>query len=248
MMENFNPFRRIQYTILGFIYRFCYLTDNYNLLGIQVSRLVKLAALALFATAWLRRWGNGPVYATLALFLWLQFVYWRSRKLGYYRFVADETATPFSHGVPQGTLAPLPNNQHVQFSATGGFSVKSMEKNILKQPAKYWQVPLGEHVMMVEYKPEHFLYQFFSSRTLQEIQHGCLIHGRTPQRALAISFLSTWGPEFAKVSQTLFGSEMEDAPKKKRTVYFSFDDAESETAVWHNIVEDARRVRSEIGD
>jgi len=62
--------------------------------------------------------------------------------------------------------------------ATGLFGTAHWETKLLLRPATYWQVPLGEHVVMVEYEQGKFVYQFFSATGLQNIQQGVLLNGR----------------------------------------------------------------------
>jgi hypothetical protein len=143
----------------------------------------------------------------------------------------------------------MPANQKVRFKATGIFSVKDMDDFVWLRPADYWQVPLGEHVMMVQMPGNlGYRYQFFNPRTLQRVQRGWLLFGKEPKQSLAITLLSEVGEAFADQQnqfQFSFGREKERIGVK-RTVYLSFDDETDETLVWHNIVRSARDFRQSV--
>lgn len=235
-MENVPLLKRIYFAYLGYVYWFARETSRRKLLGMRLRSLIRLLSLVLPVWAWLGGWGQTALIVTVLLFLWVQFIYWHSRRAGYFRFVADS-----KDELPQGDLTPLPPNKHVHLFATGEFSLRYRENIVLFHPAEYWQMPLGDHGLMVEELPGHFLYQFFNATTLQTVKHGCVIYGAQPRRALSVTFLSTWGPEF----NDDITNNPDKAAKKQRTIYLSFKDAESETQVWHNIVFDARRVRSD---
>lgn len=231
--------RRLYYAYLGYMYFFTYETSRRRILGIRLRTLVFLLPLALLAWGWLRRTDWMLIVGTLLL-AWLLITYWRAGSQGYYRFVPDmDQSLP-----PEGELAGLEENEHVDVLATGLFSVERREANVLLQPAEYWQVPLGDHAVMVKLGPERFLYQFFNATTLQSVRHGRLIHGPSPQRALAVTFLSSWGPEFATGPRFYLFDLPGEEPQKQRTVFLSFHNAVQERAVWHNIVLDARRART----
>lgn len=141
-----------------------------------------------------------------------------------------------------GELTPLPKKEHVAVCASGTFSLRDWEKNVVLRPAEYWQVPLGDHAIMVEHEPGRYLYQFFSAETMQELNTGWLLYGSHPRPAISVTFLSSWGPEFNEDTVSLLRSTR---PNKARTIYLSFANDEQENAVWQNLIFDARRVRSE---
>jgi hypothetical protein len=111
-------------------------------------------------------------------------------------------------------------------------------------PAEYWQVPLGDHAIMVQHLPGRYLYQFISAELLQNLERGWLLFGPNPNPAVSITFLSTWGPEFDDQTFSLLGRSNSKPVEKVRKVYLSFDNEEFEQAVWQNLLFEARRIRS----
>lgn len=238
-MANLSPLKRLYYTYLGYFYWFAYQTSKPRIFGLRPRTLILLLPIAALIYGWLARWDSLIMLLLALLLLALLLTYWRTGRAGYFRFVpAAEQA------LPEGRLESLPPNARTPLRATGSFSVSSREEKVLLQPAEYWQVPLGDHVLMVRETADRFLYQFFKAETLQTVRQGWLLHGPRPQRALAVSFLSSWGPEFDIGNRFYLMETADEQPKKQRTVYLSFDDERHERLVWHNIVQDARRVRS----
>jgi hypothetical protein len=144
--------------------------------------------------------------------------------------------------LPEGNLKPLPPNQKVTAWATGVFSAENEDAFLLLKPASYWQVPLGEHIIMVQHTSRPtYLYQFFNGKTLSRVQKGWLLFGSHPRETLAITLLSRFGPSFRGKQQTQFalGHDKEETGVK-RTVYLSFASKEEEELVWHNIAREVR--------
>lgn len=238
-MENFNPIKRIYYRYLGIMYWLIHWTDKTRILGLKIGSLVRLLSFALPVLVWLQGWGRVAVAAALLFFVWIQFSYWRGRRNGYYRFVGDQDGL-----LAAAAVRPLPANEHVSACATGVFSLKDWERNVVLRPAEYWQVPMGDHVLMVEHEPGRFLYQFVSAELMQDLRQGCLLYGARPRRALSVTFLSSWGPEF---SEDGLGVRSSKPVEKLRQIYLTFDNQEVEKVVWQNFLYDARRVRLEQG-
>lgn len=236
-MENLPFFKRVFYRYLSLAYAFTYLTGVRTLLGASMRGWIKLLAVALLLAALLFRWGEMAVGGTAVFLFWVYFSYWRAKRAGYSKFVADD-ATP----LPEGDLKPLPPNQKVTTWATGVFSAENQDAFLLLKPAAYWQVPLGEHIIMVRHTSRPtYLYQFFNSSTLNRVQKGWLLFGSHPRDTLAITLLSEFGPSFqGKLqSQFAFGRDKEETGIK-RTIYLSFATKEDEALVWRNIARDAR--------
>ncbi|NHZ71666.1 MAG: hypothetical protein GWP17_01095 [Aquificales bacterium] len=231
--------KRFYYRYLGLAYAFTFFTSKRKFLWVSIERWLKLLTIALLVSALIFRWGQVAVGVTAVILVWLYFSYWRANKTGYSKFVADSKMA-----LPAGELTTLPANQKVQIKATGIFSVKDLDDFVLLQPATYWQVPLGEHVMMVLLADNTgYRYQFFNPHTLQRIQKGWLLFGSQPQRTLAISLLSEFGEAFIdQQNQFSFGREKK-RKGIKRTIYLSFADEADEILVWHNIVRSAREAR-----
>lgn len=240
-MDHLNPIKRIYYRYLGVMYWFIHWTDTTRILGMRIGSLVRLLSLAIPVLVGLQEWGTAAVGVALLIFLWIQFSYWRGRRNGYYRFVSDGEDL-----LAVVEVKPLPANKQVSVCATGIFSLKNWEKNVVLRPAEYWQVPMGDHVLMVEHEPGRFLYQFISAELMKDLRQGWLLFGPHPSRALSITFLSSWGPEF---SEDEFSFRNNNKPvEKQRQIYLSFADEEVEDVVWQNFLYDARRVRLEQGD
>ena len=239
-MQNVNFIKRPYYRYLGIVYRLIHWTDTRRILGVRYSSLIRLLLLALPIVGWIQNWNWLAVVFTLLIFLWIQYSYWRSRRTGYYRFVGEDTGL-----LATANIDPLQPDKPIPGCATGVFSLKDWEKNVIFRPASYWQVPLGDHAVMVEHEPGRYLYQFFSAKLMQDLQKGWLLYGSQPNPALSISFLSSWGPEFSEENISLRGKNKNKPAEKLRTIYLSFENKESEEAVWHNLLYDARRVRSQ---
>ena len=102
-----------------------------------------------------------------------------------------ETAVP-----PPNTTSTLAPHEKVQVRASGRYAVTDKSETLLLiKPAHYWHVPLGDHIVMVEHQPQNFLYQFFNAKTLQKVESGWILFGKTPLSTLAITFLENWGPD-----------------------------------------------------
>jgi hypothetical protein len=215
-------------------------TDTRKLLGIRFSSLIRLFSLVLPILGWVQNWNRTSLALALIIFLWIQFSYWRGRRSGYYRFVGEHTTL-----LATTNIDPLQPDKHIAICATGVFSLKDWEKNVVFRPARYWQVPLGDHAVMVEHEPGRYLYQFVSAKLMQDLKKGWLLFGLQPSPALSISFLSSWGPEFSEENFSLRPKNKGKPSEKLRTIYLSFDDEDSEEAVWQNLLYDARRVRSQ---
>ncbi|MCZ7673623.1 MAG: hypothetical protein M5U34_44150 [Chloroflexi bacterium] len=141
---------------------------------------------------------------TAVLLIWVYFSYWRAKRAGYSHFVADDGPLSF----PDKAQPNLPPNQKVKTWATGVFSVSDQDDFMLLRPAEYWQVPLGEHIIMVQQrKTKKYRYQFFNASTLQQVQKGWLLFGAHPRETLAVTLLSEFGPDFEsqQVSQFMSG-------------------------------------------
>jgi hypothetical protein len=239
-MQNLSSLQKMWLNYLGYMYALAYFTTHHRLLGLRLSSWLRFLSLALVVIAWTRGWGTAWLAGALLLAAWLNVTYWRAGRAGYNKFVPDEAAV-----LPTEPLSPLPPNQRVPLQATGIFSVNNREDFALLRPAEYWQAPLGDHIVMVQQRPGQFRYQFFTATSLQEIHVGWLIYGRKPHRALAVSFLVMWGPDFNELTQVYMThhNSSSSRPLARRTVYFTFDEDATRRAVWHNLVYDARQAR-----
>jgi hypothetical protein len=160
-------------------------------------------------------------------------LYWKVKRDGYIRFLR---AADRPDREPHDFLA---DNEKVTALATGSFSVSNHEAYVLQRPAEYWRVPIGDHAIMVEREPGKFLYQFVQAGSLQNVEGGYLIFGRQPQEALAITFLTTWGPEFSEITPRQFMPSSNHTPAKlERKIYLTFSNAFDREMVWHNLLRD----------
>ena len=229
-------FRRIYLTFLGQLFSFVYMTTLRRFLGIRRSSWIKGGAIGLFVIALIRNWSSGLVVALLLLVIWILFVYWRAPRVGYSRFVADKTAVS-----PPANTPDLIPNHHYKLHATGRFALSNREDGVLLRSAEYWNVPMGDHIVMVEQAPSHFLYQFFDEDSLESVQLGWLIFGREPLQSLAITFCSKWGPEFSDFAQLYYVRDQAESACGSRTIYLTFTNEDEQTAVWHAILQDVGR-------
>lgn len=239
-MQNISFLKKLYLAYLGRVYTFAYLTGQRGLFGIKFSTLLKWTTTGLVIAAWILDWGSVVLGITLFLALWVRWLYWRAARAGYSKFIADEAAV-----IPTAQLDPLPANRRAQLRATGTFGLNDREEYVLLRPAEYWQVPLGEHIVMVQSGQGRFLYQFFSASTLQEVQRGWLIFGSRPLDTLAVTFLGKWGSSSGDYGRAFYvgAGDDSDANLKKQTIYFTFQDSKEQEAVWHTIVSDARQAR-----
>lgn len=236
-MDTISPVHRIWYRYLGLGYWLTYTTSRRKFLWFRLSSYIKLASIIFLVMALLNRWGRPEQALALTVLLWIYFSYWRAKRAGYFRFVPGDQPSLFDDA-----LATLPSYERVLVQATGVFSVKDWESSVLLRPAQYWQVPLGDQVIMVEHQTGSFLYQFFSADSVKDIAEGWLLFGRHPRPALAISFLTSWGPEFYEVKYSLLGRAKDPPPPTQRTIYLSFEDRHQEKVVHNHILRALARV------
>ncbi|CUS05436.2 protein of unknown function [Candidatus Promineifilum breve] len=241
-MESLSLPQRLYYRYLSRAYAFMFALSRRSFLGIRLVALVRWLPILLLLWGWLRRWPGPVLIALVLLIIWINYSLWRAKRDNYNRFVPVASSL-----LEAADLEPLPPNQKVTVQATGLFSVSGREDVLLLRPADYWRVPLGEHVIMVEEKPGKYLYQFFSARSLQNVQPGWLLFGPQPIDCLAVTFLARWGPEYTRFGQIYEDGNDSDLPPPKRiTIYLSTADPDIKRAVWQTIVSEARRSR--LGD
>ena len=213
-----------------------------SFLGFSVRTWLIFLSLGLIFFVANQGWGIVITLLIIGLALLVQAAFWSSARAGYNKFVPDENDI-----LPANEeLQPLPVNQKVTVRATGVFSLTGRENFVLlRRPTTYWHVPLGDHILMVEQLSGSYLYQFFNGRTLQSVQNGWLIFGRQPRRALAITFLVTFGPNYNDPTLLyIVGSGDGAASPKPRTIYLSFDNEDEHRVVWHTLIHAARQART----
>ena len=222
--------KQLYHSYLATVYAFTYHTNQRRLLGFALSTWVRALVLAPLLVAWTQAWPTFLLAVTSALFVWVMVAYWRARRAGYAKFVPDLNAMPGKEAVQ-----PLPDNQRVRLQATGIFTVNRREGYLLLRPAEYWRVPRGEHVVMARTEQDRFLYQFFSSDNLQQVQSGRLLFGKGLPNSLAVTFLQP--KQSADAVQFDFSNAAEEpaSSKQKRTIYLTFEDAATHQLIWHQV-------------
>ena len=240
-MTTLSPLR---YRLLGYqghLYLLTYWSTLRRVLGMPLSRLIKGLPILLAFVALIWASSLPLFFFFMGLALLIQLSYWYAKRQSYNTFVADPIPLP-----PDDALMSLSANQRVQLNATGIFSLNDRETSVLLAAAEYWYVPLGEHIIMVEQVKDHYYYQFFNAKTIQRVEPGWLIFGKTPRRSLALTFQLNWGPQFADGGgHYLVRGDEKPPPARERTVYFSFEDEGDLTAVYHTIIHDARLLRQQ---
>lgn len=222
---------------LSRLYGFLFWSKSQEFLGVSLRTWFVLLPLSLFFTGFWLRWPTLLTLFWLGLAFLLLLAYFWARRAGFKRFVSDPDMA-----LDEEFAAPRPE-QHVPLRATGVFSVKEREDYVLEHPAEYWRVPMGQHVFMVQQQPGSFLYQIVEPQYIQSVEPGYLLSGREPQKALALHFLVSWGPEFAfEPSFYHFDDGLpEQRPSEERTIYFTFDHDADRFAVWRSLLETNER-------
>lgn len=236
-MDTLSPARKLYYSYLSTVYAAAHWLRHHSFLGIRLSSWLVLILLILLIVGWVRNWSDTLLIVLAVVLAWLAYSLWSSRRANYTRFVPDEAPI-----MAKGQLDPLPTGDKVDLLASGRFSVTSRESDLLLRPGKFWRVPLGDQIVMVEDRPGHFLYQFFDAESLQSIERGWLLFGRDVRLSLAVNFLARWGPEYTKF-QVYEDGKGPAKPPKPVTIYLTFSDDATRQAVWHTVVSEARRVR-----
>lgn len=242
-MKNLSFTKHLYYSYIGRLYAFAYFSQRRTFLGATHSGWLRFLVFALFVASLIGQWSWALIIVSFLLWVYVGFIYRRAKKAGYNKFIVDETAVP-----PPQSTQPLAPNERIPVRASGRYAVTTKSDTVLLvKPAHYWHVPLGDHIVMVEYQPKNFLYQFFNARTLQKIQAGWVLFGKEPIRTLAITFLESWGPDYndSAIAYYVGGGANEDLSRlKPRTIYFSFEDAAEQNKVWATLIKDARDVRA----
>lgn len=232
-MTDLTSFEQSRIRLTGLLYKLAYFSVERNFLGVRLSAWLKWVILIFTLVAWFGRWPIFWVIIGAVLLVLVQIFYWRVKRQGYIRFL------PIKKGTAESGGEPLPDNQKIKVLATGVFSVSRHQAYVLQKSAEYWRVPVGDHALMVEHQPGKFLYQFVQSGALIRVELGYLIFGRRPQEALAVTFLTTWGPEFGDTSprQLMVGTNHTPA-QLERTIYLTFDDLAERQRVRQNLLRD----------
>jgi hypothetical protein len=220
----------MQHRLLGILFWLAYRLNQAYLLELPLSLGLGVAGWLLLGWGWLAGW-SGLLLGLLALLLLSgHLLLWWARKREFTVFVADEVDFP-------AALARLPYNERVSLRVNGRFSLVNQDTFVWQRPADYWQVPLGEHVVMVAERPGRYLYQFLDEQNLLAIKPGQVFGGREIQPALAITFRPNWGPQAGPplLSQFQFGEPEPPALGPARTVYLLFANRAERQQVWRQL-------------
>jgi hypothetical protein len=222
------------------LYAFLYATARRTILGATIkSWLVNppiVLALLLPPMGYSVTW----TIIILVLDVILRLLYWKARRDGYVYFVAGSAPGP----VDEATT--LVKSKKVPVRATGFFGTKNWEEYVLAQPADYWQVPMGDHAIMVQYSPGRFLYQFIQLDAVDTLEAGVICCGSQPREALAISYQSNWVPETQDLNFLFYAPSDDDKPTgKQRKIYLAFEDGNTRDSVWRSFLNDDRQKRDE---
>lgn len=232
-MKHLTSFELFKIRLTGVLYAMAYFTVHRRFLGPRLSTWLKWGPLILALVSWVGRWPVYWVFLGLIWFLVAQIFYWYAKRKGYIRFL------PAADNSQHHSGGSLSNNQKVNTLATGTFSVSSHAAYVLLQPAEYWQVPVGDHAIMVQHQPGKYLYQFIQPGALRSVKAGYLVFGRRPREALAISFLTTWGPEFGQNAPQQFSPGSNHTPARlEQTIYLTFQDIDDCRLVHNNLLQD----------
>ncbi len=232
MTEELSLSQRFAARISGPIYGFLYRTNQHHFLGFTFGGWFKNGPFLLSLAALLLSWPSPLIALGILLAILMRLLYWRAKVAGYKRFIVIGD----QHG-PQEAVG-LGNNNKVSTCASGRFSIREMEEYVLHRPAQVWRVPLGDHTIMVEKSPGRFLYEFIQPKAIETVESGLLCFRSQPEPALAITYLSSWGPESEEINFQFYApSKKSESAKLRRVVYLSFDQLADKNAVWSSLLQ-----------
>ena len=219
--------------IIGLLYAVLYYTARKRILGITIAGWLKNLPWLFALFAWLFELGLAWIISGIALAIVIRLLYWRGKRVGYIRFIAEENqqVSPDSDSIS--------NNQKVPVRASGTFSVTSWETYVRQHPAQYWRVGMGDHALMVNYSSGRFLYQFIQPGGVEMVVPGKLCTGRIPEPALEITYLGNWGPESTDISFMFYAPQKDKKQAGlRRKIYLAFDSLEQRGLVWKSLTSD----------
>ena len=214
---------------LGRLLAFLYRSQYRRFLGLTIRGWLGWIPFWLFVAGVVLRWPIWLWLLFLLLFIAVRVAYMLAARMGYQRFVLDE-----GYRLPD-TAEAQPVNQKIPLRATGIFSLNDREDYVLQHPGEYWRVPLGQHIFMIQHRAGRFLYQVIKPEYVVEVQPGFLLFGAEPHRALALTFLVTWGPQYAEYKLYYVGADNARPPEQKRTVYLTFENEAALHKAWRSL-------------
>jgi hypothetical protein len=225
-------------TLLSSLFAFLYQSRQRQLLGVSWRTWLVILSLVLAFIGLVQGWPAALTVVLLVLGPLLLVLYYVAGRAGYKRFVPDAQ-------MALDDAYPAPRNEHrIPLRATGLFSVHDREDYVLARPAEYWRVPLGQHVFMVQQVPGRFLYQIINPQHVKGVQPGYLYAGRGSQKALAVHFRSSWGPQFVDEPSYQYVGEDDEPPANTipRTVYLTFESDADRHTVWKSLLIEKREL------
>jgi len=236
MMEDLSFSQRFAARITGPTYGFLYRTNRHGFLGFTFGGWFKNGPLLLSLAALLLNWPISLVALGFLLAILMRLLYWRAKRAGYKRFIVLG-----SQNEPQEAVG-LEANHKISTCASGRFSVSETEEYVLHRPAQVWRVPVGDHTIMVEKSPGRFLYEFIQPGAIETVESGLLCLRSQPVPALAITYLSTWGPESEEINFQFYApSKKSESAKLRRVIYLTFDQLADKNAVWSSLLQAAKQ-------
>jgi hypothetical protein len=236
MMEDLSFSQRFSARIIGPAYGFLYRTNQHGFLGFTFGGWLKNLPILLSLAALLLGWPNSIIALGILLAILIRILYWRAKRAGYKRFIVTSIQDE-----PQEVVG-LEDNFKISACASGRFSVRETEQYVLNRPAQVWRVPLGDHTIMVEKSAGRFLYEFIQPRAIEAIESGLLCFRSQPEPALAITYLSTWGPESEEINFQFYApSKKSESAKLRRVIYLTFDKLADKNAVWSSLLQAAKQ-------
>jgi hypothetical protein len=219
--------------LLSRLYGILYWSRQQQLFGLSLRAWFVVLPLVVAFVGLAQDWPLPAVLLLLALAPSVLLLNSFAARAGYKRFVPEE-------GMALDDEFAAPREEHrIPLRATGVFSVHDREDYVLARPAEYWRVPLGQHVFMVQQYPGRFLYQIINPEHVESVQPGYLLSGRRPQKAIALHFLASWGPQFAYEPSFQYVGDDEEPPPANvipRTVYLTFENDADRHAVWKSLL------------
>jgi hypothetical protein len=218
--------------LLGRLTAFIFITSHRRILGISYSFFVKIIFPVLAFWAWWQQqpWSNPVAIGLLVAGLLVYLGYWYMRRRGFTFFVASEKATLAAN------VKGLREEQRQLLRTTGMFAVEEMKDYVFLRNAQMWLMPGGDVAIMVAYKQKKFLYEFITSGMARAVVPGHLLFGPEPQPTLALTFGSTWGPEFSKFDRTYVVGMEPGAPPNEKTIYLSFESEGEMLPAWKTLM------------
>lgn len=233
MIDHLSTFKRLQITLLSRLYALAYQTSVRRFLGMRLASWLRWLPLVGIVVGWIAHWSGTVMWLLLLLALAIRLLYWFAQQRGYSQFVADPKSAP-----PGDEAAALRPYERIGLRATGVFALSNREEKVLLRPAEYWQVPLGNRIIMVEARPKQFFYQFLGQALLEHVEGGWLLFGRSPLPTLSVTFCSEWGPAHNDLTQLYYVRDGVDSqPCQRRTIYFTFENEAVQRRVWRNLLE-----------